>query len=203
MPYPNAINEAAFRTANLLLVPPPSEANVLFDGQALVVDRPIAQYLAIAVACNGQVLNMNRRGHNKAAWRAGLLQMLLGYYQWPPADAAGHYLLTSQEQAAPSEPSEVSGDAPSEPDYSHHSEEEEEAIPDMYLPDGRPNPAYLRHRMVAQEIIDSIINASKQHQSSTTGKKDVGVSWLLSQTFFPDLKVSFILALIHVTMREQ
>ena len=118
MPYPDPATAAAFRAVNSQLVPPPSEANVLFNHRALAVNRPVAEYLAIAIACRAQVLNMMPRGHTKAAWRAALLNMLLGYYQWDPANQDGHYELVAQDPAVvPDEP-------PQDPDPEEDQEEQ-------------------------------------------------------------------------------
>ena len=97
MPYnPDAVTSDAFRATNQLLNPAPSLDNVLFDNVVLATDRPIAYYLSIANACAARVLNMQRAGYTKVAWRNALLAMLLGYYQWPQADPQGFYAITSQ-----------------------------------------------------------------------------------------------------------
>ena len=180
MPYPDAATAAANHALNAQLVPAPSEANVLFEDQALSVDRRVADFLAIAVACDAQVLNMQRVGHTKAAWRAALLQMLLGYYQWPVANQAGFYALLPQD------PPPRGNNNPIPP----------------RLADGSVNPAFLLNLGVPQGIIDDL-RAPPPHQPpalaqvvvvDADGKKDIGITWLLSQTFFPDLKVGTLMS---------
>ena len=175
MPYPVDAASAAFRITNLALVPTPSEANVLFELVALAVDRPIAQYKAIAVACGAQVRNMQNRGHSRMEWRAALLDMLLGYYQWPPADVTGHYVVVVQGAHPPGPPL-----APISP----------------LLANGSPNPAYLLSLGCEQALIDQLLSTAPTSPLlvapvvDTLGKKDIGITWLLAQTFFANLKVS-------------